>query len=216
MKIERYNEFIVNEIFGFGKPLQYDNVAKDNFKKLLDDLDNVKVVKYADYKREVVLNLKEEESRETNRKIDNSTSEGESKNIKEGQVVGLKKKNTSVSYTPQTSLHDAIKKPDYSKLTKIEVMKNYSKHRISSKIFGVGKEDSYSLAINGKHFISDIRGEEGKILVSNKLTKLFWDLLSELWILQEDLRKNLIKEPDYKKKVSELKNKYTNLLNKLK
>lgn len=204
MRIDRFSDFKVNEIFGIGKPLPYDGIAKENFKKLLDNLEDVKVNKYADYKREVLINLKSKKSEETGDKV------------QEGQVVGLKKKNTSVSYKPQTSIHDAINKSDYSNVTKIEIMKNYSKHRKSSKVFGVGKEDTYSLSINGKHFISDIRGEEGKVLVSNKISKAFWELLSELSIIQEDFRRKLIKEDVYKKKLSDLKNKYTNLLNKFK
>lgn len=204
MRIDRFSDFKVNEIFGIGKPLPYDGIAKENFKKLLDNLEDVKVNKYADYKREVLINLKSKKSEETNDKV------------QEGQVVGLKKKNTSVSYSPQTSIHDAIKKSDYSNVTKIEIMKNYSKHRMSSKIFGVGKEDTYSLSINGKHFISDVRGEEGKVLVSNKISKAFWELLSELSVIQEDFRKKLIKEDVYEKKLSDLKNKYTNWFNKIK
>jgi len=204
MRIDRFSDFKVNEIFGIVKSLPYDGIAKENFKKLLDNLEDVKVNKYADYKREVLINLKSKKSEEANDKV------------QEGQVVGLKKKNTSVSYSPQTSIHDAIKKSDYSNVTKIEIMKNYSKHRKSSNIFGVGKEDTYSLSINGKHFISDIRGEEGKVLVSNKISKAFWELLSELSVIQEDFRRRLIKEDVYKKKLSDLKNKYTNWFNKLK
>jgi hypothetical protein len=80
MRIDRFSDFKVNEIFGIGKPLPYDGIAKENFKKLLDNLEDVKVNKYADYKREVLINLKSKKSEETNDKV------------QEGQVVGLKKK----------------------------------------------------------------------------------------------------------------------------
>lgn len=185
-----------NELFNFSKPLRYDDVAKENLKKLLDNLENVKVIKFADYKRSVEIS-------NTNDKVE------------ERKVIGLKKKNQSVNFDPKNAVSNSIKKPDYSKSTKIEVMKNYSKHRVSSKIFGVGKEDSYSLAINGKHFISDIRGEEGKTLVSNKITKAFWEILSELSILQEDKRKNIISEEEYNDSVTELKNKWNKWYSKL-
>lgn len=185
-----------NELFNFSKPLRYDDVAKENLKKLLDNLENVKVIKFADYKRSV--------------EISNSNDK-----VEERKVIGLKKKNQSVNFDPKNAVSNSIKKPDYSKSTKIEVMKNYSKHRVSSKIFGVGKEDSYSLAINGKHFISDIRGEEGKTLVSNKITKAFWEILSELSTLQEDKRKNIISEEEYNDSVTELKNKWNKWYSKL-
>lgn len=186
-----------NELFNFSKPLRYDDVAKENLKKLLDNLENVKIVKFADYKRSVEIS-------NTNDKVE------------ERKVIGLKKKNQSVNFDPKNAVSNSIKKPDYSKSTKIEVMKNYSKHRVSSKVFGVGKEDSYSLAINGKHFISDIRGEEGKTLVSNKITKAFWEILSELSTLQEDKRKNIISEEEYNDSVTELKNKWFKWFGKLK
>lgn len=185
-----------NELFNFSKPLRYDDVAKENLKKLLDNLENVKVIKFADYKRSV--------------EISNSNDK-----VEERKVIGLKKKNQSVNFDPKNAVSNSIKKTDYSKSTKIEVMKNYSKHRVSSRIFGVGKEDSYSLAINGKHFISDIRGEEGKTLVSNKITKAFWEILSELSILQEDKRKNIISEEEYNDSVTELKNKWNKWYSKL-
>lgn len=185
-----------NELFNFSKPLRYDDVAKENLKKLLDNLESVKVIKFADYKRSVEIS-------NTNDKVE------------ERKVIGLKKKNQSVNFDPKNAVSNSIKKPDYSKSTKIEVMKNYSKHRVSSKIFGVGKEDSYSLAINGKHFISDIRGEEGKTLVSNKITKAFWEILSELSTLQEDKRKNIISEEEYNDSVTELKNKWNKWYSKL-
>ena len=35
-----------NELFNFSKPLRYDDVAKENLKKLLDNLENVKVIKF--------------------------------------------------------------------------------------------------------------------------------------------------------------------------
>jgi hypothetical protein len=177
--------------------LRYDDVAKENLKKLLDNLENVKVIKFADYKRSVEIS-------NTNDKVE------------ERKVIGLKKKNQSVNFDPKNAVSNSIKKPDYSKSTKIEVMKNYSKHRVSSKIFGVGKEDSYSLSINGKHFVSDIRGEEGKTLVSNKITKAFWEILSELSTLQEDKRKNIISEEEYNDSVTELKNKWFKWFGKLK
>lgn len=185
-----------NELFNFSKPLRYDDVAKENLKKLLDNLESVKVIKFADYKRSV--------------EISNSNDK-----VEERKVIGLKRKNQSVNFDPKNAVSNSIKKPDYSKSTKIEVMKNYSKHRVSSKIFGVGKEDSYSLAINGKHFISDIRGEEGKNLVSNKITKAFWEILSELSTLQEDKRKNIISEEEYNDSVTELKNKWNKWYSKL-
>ncbi len=210
--ILNYGDF-VNELFGFGKS-KYDDIAKSNFNKLLDNLDKVQVQKYADYKREVIIDLKKDETKsesEVNNKEKvppvSGESERENSKVEERKVIGLKKQGGE--YTPPKSIHDVIKKPDYTNQTKIEVMKNYSKHRLSSKIFGKGDQNTYSLAINGKHFVSDVRGEEGKSLVSDNISKLFWNLLSELSTIQEDFRKKLIDENEYKKKISDIKTKYS-------
>ena len=201
MRIIKYNEF-VNEIFGFGK-LKYDDLAKSTLSKLLDNINNVEVHKFADYKREVTISLENEKSDNSKEKIDS---------LKERRVEGLKKSVSSIPFNPKKNVRDIIKSIDYSKVTKIEVMKNYSKHRTSSKMFGVFDENTYTLSINGKHFVSDIRGEEGKSLVSNKITKLFWNLLTELEELQANLKKKLIEKDEYDTKVSELKNKYSKLI----
>ena len=201
MRIIKYNEF-VNEIFGFGK-LKYDDLAKSTLSKLLDNINNVEVHKFADYKREVTISLENEKSDNSKEKIDS---------LQERRVEGLKKSVSSIPFNPKKNVRDIIKSVDYSKVTKIEVMKNYSKHRTSSKMFGVFDENTYTLSINGKHFVSDIRGEEGKSLVSNKITKLFWNLLTELEELQANLKKKLIEKDEYDTKVSELKNKYSKLI----
>jgi hypothetical protein len=108
---------------------------------------------------------------------------------------------------------------EYTKTGKtfVSVMKTHSDHRFSSKFFGATKENSYSLAINGEHLISKVKGEEGKPLVSPKITELYWNFLTELGQLQIRRKRNIIKtNDDYDRLVDDLKSKYGNLLNKLK
>ena len=45
MRIDRFSDFKVNEIFGIVKSLPYDGIAKENFKKLLDNLEDVSISK---------------------------------------------------------------------------------------------------------------------------------------------------------------------------
>lgn len=108
---------------------------------------------------------------------------------------------------------------EYTKSGKtfISVMKTHSGHRFSSKFFGATKENSYSLAINGEHLISKVKGEEGKPLVNPKLTELYWNFLTELGQLQIKRKRNNIKSNDeYDRLVDGLKSKYDKLLNKIK
>jgi hypothetical protein len=87
---------------------------------------------------------------------------------------------------------------EYTKTGKtfVSVMKTHSDHRFSSKFFGATKENSYSLAINGEHLISKVKGEEGKPLVSPKITELYWNFLTELGQLQIRRKRNIIKTND--------------------
>jgi hypothetical protein len=108
---------------------------------------------------------------------------------------------------------------EYTKSGKtfISVMKTHSGHRFSSKFFGATKENSYSLAINGEHLISKVKGEEGKPLVNPKLTELYWNFLTELGQLQIKRKRNNIKSnEEYDRLVDGLKSKYDKLLNKIK
>jgi hypothetical protein len=108
---------------------------------------------------------------------------------------------------------------EYTKTGKtfVSVMKTHSGHRFSSKFFGATKENSYSLAINGEHLISKVKGEEGKPLVNPKLTELYWNFLTELGQLQIKRKRNNIKSnEEYDRLVDGLKSKYDKLLNKIK
>ena len=132
-----------------------------------------------------------------------------------------------VTFTPKTknesvsSRSNNLRKEDKiidkkSDQVKIEVMRNYSRHRFSSKLLGKTKQDSYALAINGKHLIKDERGDEGKSLVSNNIIESYWNLLTDVNTIQDDLKRRLIDKEDYQSKLSDIKRKYSSWLSKLK
>lgn len=92
---------------------------------------------------------------------------------------------------------------------KIAVIKNHSRHRFSSKLLGGGSESSYSLSINGKHFIGDKRGSEGKMLVSPSIVKKYWNFLDDICKLQDKFERELIDNSEYKSELSKIKKKYS-------
>ena len=63
MKILNFNEYSTNELFDFlKKKYEFDSRAKEVFKKLLDNIDDLEVLEFADYRREVSLKGKSEKN----------------------------------------------------------------------------------------------------------------------------------------------------------
>lgn len=223
----------------FFSSFEYDKLAKDTFTKMLNNIDKMDVRKFADYRREATIKFEEEkkdsktdvESQNKQdkfkKRIDEVEDEVEDEfSVREDEVEdefsvredvdpnyrikkrGLKNpERTEITSKKETDFK-SLNKPK-SKNIDIAVIKNYSKHRTSSKIWGNRKENDYSLAINGKHLISDIRGQEGKTLVSPKIIQIFWSFLSELSEIQDKYKRGLIDESEYDSAISGVKSKYT-------
>ena len=70
--------------------------------------------------------------------------------------------------------------------------------------------------INGKHFIGDVRGEEGKMLVNPKLAEMYWNFLTDVVDLQEKYQKRLVSDSQRDSELSKVKTKYQAQLSKFK
>lgn len=177
-----------NELFGFGS-MPYDDLCNRFFKELVDNIHNIKVGKFSDYRRE-------------------ATIARNSKNINEDREYKTKR----IDFNHKIEdINSNQKSKDIFKInnnTKVEVVKNYSKHRFGSKVLGSVNQNIYSLSINGKHFVSDVRGKEGKSLVSLNIVKKYWDFLSDVSTLQENLKKKLISKYQYEFELDRIKLKY--------
>lgn len=207
----------------FFSSYKYDSIAKDTFRKMLDKISHLDVRKFADYRREATIILDKENKSDD--KLDKTKSVEKNKSnidevddefidenvdpnyrIKRRQLKNPERKEI---VSKEEEDFKSKNKPS-SKNIEISVMKKHSKHRFSSKFWGSRKENDYSLAINGKHFISDIRGEEGKTLVGPKLVQLYWNFLSELSEIQDRYKRGLINESGYDSEIQKIKSKYSN------
>jgi hypothetical protein len=198
--ILNFEKFSTNELFGFGKKYEFDSKAIEVFQDLLENIEDIEVQKFADYRREVVLTKKK-------------NVEEDSTEVKESRIMRVPNSKTKFSQTSSSSFKTKYKQSDD---VDVAVLKNYSKHRKSSKIWGSFRENSYSLMINGKHFISDIRGEEGKMLVNPKLSEMYWNFLTEVADLQEKYKKRLVTDSQYDSELGKIKTKYQTQLSKFK
>lgn len=243
----RENIIKTNELFGlFNKKFEFDKRAKETFSDMLKHIKDLDVRVVGDSKRDVVFGGKKTETKpeESNKEksvetdVDKEKSEDQSETEKPNEVS--KEFSVSQKYVKESSkiyffsefIEEKLKdynmpqkqivrrfETEYTKTGKtyVSVMKIQSGHRFSSKFLGATKEDSYSLSINGKHFVSDVKGKEGQKLVNPKITEMYWNFLTELGKLQDRRKRNDIKtNSEYDSEVDKLKNKYTNLLNKLK
>ena len=95
-------------------------------------------------------------------------------------------------------------------------MKGYSGHRTSSKFWGATKEDSYSLSINGKHFVGNVKGKEGEPLVNPKIAEMYYNFMTEIGNIQTKRKRNLMDESEYNSELSKIKTKYQAQLSKFK
>lgn len=195
--ILKFDAYLIQEFFNI-KALPYDEVAKKTFKLLLDNLETIDVKKFADYRRDVT--------------VSNAENSNESRNVIAKNFVS--KKDKKVVSDSNTSSSDNSKQSIGA--TKVSVMKNQSKHRLSSKIYGAIKQASYSLAINGKHFVSEERGKEGSPLVSKNISEGYWNLLTDVAKVQDDYKRRLINDDEFKSKIEDIRNKYTSWFSKLK
>lgn len=202
IEILNFDKFSTNELFGFGKKYEFDSKAIEVFQDLLENIKNIEVQKFADYRREVTLTKKKEESIE------------KSDEVKEARIMRVPKSQTKITKVGKIESKDKQNTP--IDVTDVAVLKNYSKHRKSSKIWGTFKENSYSLVINGKHFISDVRGEEGKMLVNPKLAEMYWNFLTDVVNLQEKYQKRLVSDSQRDSELSKIKTKYQTQLSKFK
>jgi len=100
--------------------------------------------------------------------------------------------------------------------TSITVNKTSSKHRLSSKIWGAGSENSFSLAINGKTYVGNIKGKEGEPLINPKISQMYYDFLTELGYIQDKLKRNNMDESEYQSERNKIKSKYQAQLAKFK
>ena len=141
IEILNFENFSKNELFGFGKKYEFDSKAIEVFQDLLENIDKIEVQKFADYRREVTLTKKKEE------KDSSIESSGE---VKEARIMRVPKSQTKI--TKVGEVESKNKQNTQIDDTDVAVLKNYSKHRKSSKIWGSFKENSYSLVINGKPF----------------------------------------------------------------
>lgn len=210
-----------NESF-FSSSYKYDSIAKDTFSKMLDNISHLDVRKFADYRREATIVLDKENKSDdkldkpkgvekTKPNIDEVDNEFIDENVDPNYRIKrrqLKNPERKEIVSKEEDDFKSKNKPS-SKNIEISVMKNHSKHRFSSKFWGSIKENDYSLAINGKHFISDVRGEEGKTLVSPKLVQLYWGFLSELSEIQDRYKRGLINESGYDSEIQKIKSKYS-------
>lgn len=196
--ILNFEKFSTNELFGFGKKYEFDSKAIEVFQDLLENIEDIEVQKFADYRREVVLTKKK-------------NVEEDSTEVKESRIMRVPNSKTKFSQTSSSSFKTKYKQSDD---VDVAVLKNYSKHRKSSKIWGSFRENSYSLMINGKHFISDIRGEEGKMLVNPKLSEMYWNFLTEVADLQDKYKKRLVTDSQYDSELGKIKTKYQTQLSK--
>jgi hypothetical protein len=217
-RLLNFEEYSTNELFDFlSKKYEFDSRAKEVFKKLLDNIDNLEVQEFADYRREVSLSVNpKEESKEVKKK------EGiEEVEVKEARTMRVPR-GQKVTQTSQTSQTVTGETPSFKQKykqggdIKVTVMKNYSKHRTSSKIWGSGKENTFSLAINNQHFISDERGKEGKLLVNPKIVVMYWNFLSDIGNVQAKYKKRNISESEYDSEIDRIKSKYSTELSKFK
>lgn len=206
IEILNFDKFSTNELFGFGKKYEFDSKAIEVFQDLLENIKNIEVQKFADYRREVTLTKKKEEEQESS--IDKSDE------VKEARIMRVPKSQTKI--TKVGKIESKNKQNTPIDVTDVAVLKNYSKHRKSSKMWGSFKENSYSLVINGKHFISDVRGEEGKMLVNPKLAEMYWNFLSDVANLQEKYQKRLVSDSQRDSELSKIKTKYQTQLSKFK
>lgn len=209
----------------FFSSYKYDSIAKDTFSKMLDNITHLDVRKFADYRREATVILDKEnksddkldkpkrvESGHTKSNVDEVDSEFIDENVDPNYRIKRRQlKNPERKEIVSKEEEDFKSKNNpSSKNIEISVTKNYSKHRFSSKFWGSRKENDYSLAINGKHFISDIRGEEGKTLVSPKMVQIYWNFLSELSEIQDRYKRGLLNETGYDFEIQKIKSKYSN------
>jgi hypothetical protein len=211
-RLLNFEEYSTNELFDFlSKKYEFDSRAKEVFKKLLDNIDNLEVQEFADYRREVTL---KENSKETS-----SEQEKEERvEVKENRTMrvprGQKVTQTSQTVTGETPSFKQKYKQGGN--IKVAVMKNYSKHRTSSKIWGSGKENTFSLSINNQHFISNERGKEGSILVNPKIVLMYWNFLSDVGNAQLKYKKRNMSESEYDSEIDRIKSKYSVQLSKFK
>lgn len=217
MKILNFKEYSTNELFGFlGKKYEFDSRAKEVFKKLLDNIDNLEVLEFADYRREVSLKEVDKQDKKDNEKEsqDEIHDDVELKESREMRVPRGKK--VVKTQTTSTSDEKSFKKKYNGGSNNIDVavMKNYSKHRNSSKVWGTKKENSYSLSINNQHFISDERGKEGQLLVNPKIVEMYWNFLSDIGNAQIKYKKRNITEEQYDSELNKIKDKYSKELSK--
>lgn len=100
--------------------------------------------------------------------------------------------------------------------TSITVNKTSSKHRLSSKILGAGNGNSFSLAINGKTYVGNIKGKEGDPLINPKISQMYYDFLTELGYIQDKLKRDNMDESEYQSEINKIKSKYQVQLAKFK
>lgn len=199
-KLLRFDEYSTNEIFGFlNKKYEFDSRAKEVFKELLNNIQGLEVQEFSDYRREVT--LKEKDQKDSDEFL-------ESRNMRVPRDEKVIKTQTTSKELP--SFKQKYKHGDID----VAVMKNYSKHRLSSKILGNGKQNSYSLSINNQHFISDERGKEGQFLVNPKISEMYWNFLSDIGNAQEKYKKRNLRESEYDSELSRIKSKYQIQLSK--
>lgn len=176
---------------------EYDGIAKSTFSKLLSNIEDLEVRKFSDNRREVT--IKKNKDKDIKESIDPNyrIKRRELKNPEKKEIITKDKETTFKS----------MNSPDED--INVIVMKNHSKHRFSSKLFGVLNQDSYSLSINGKHFVSDVRGKEGKMLVDPSIAKIYWNFLTDLHNIQDKYKRGLIDSDSYDTSLSKIKSKYS-------
>lgn len=189
----------IEEFFSFGKKFEFDQTVKDDFQKLLKNLEQIEVVRFGDHKRRIILSEnsenKEKDSKETNYKSETRKLEKVSA-LPDGVVAGRKEivqQPTIRQYSPN----------DTKSGTKIEVIKNTGKSR-HWRLFQ-GGDENFALVRNGQHLID----KDGNSRVNPKIVKIFWELLDKLSELQLTRKKNNISEEDYKSKVDKLRSEYS-------
>lgn len=184
----------IEEFFSFGKKFEFDQTVKDDFQKLLKNLEQIEVVRFGDHKRRIILSEnsenKEKDSKETNYKSETRKLEKVNDFFKGGREII---KNTEREYSPN----------DTKSGTKIEVIKNTGKSR-HWRLFQ-GGDENFALVRNGQHLID----KDGNSRVNPKIVKIFWELLDKLSELQLTRKKNNISEEDYKSKVDKLRSEYS-------
>lgn len=131
--------------------------------------------------------------------------------------VGQKQTTKLIQLSPEDKQEGRFK-TSYTTSPKMDiaVMKGYSGHRTSSKFWGATKEDSYSLSINGKHFVSNVKGKEGEPLVNPKIAEMYYNFMTEIGNIQTKRKRNLMDESEYNSELSKIKTKYQAQLSKFK